>query len=211
MLFTFLKGAAVGFAIAAPVGPIGVLCVRRSLAEGPGAGFAVGLGAAVADACYGAIAGFGLTAITGFLVGARDWLGLGGGALLAWFGWRTLRAAPSATAADVAGGDLWRAFLGTFALTLANPATILSFVALFAGLGTVMAFDYVTASWFVLGVLSGSALWWLILSQAAGALRSRLTLDAMRWVNRCSGVVVLGCGILAIAVSVFRWGGASAG
>ena len=132
----FARGLVIGLAIAAPVGPIGLLCIRRSLADGFPLGFLTGLGAAAADGVYGAIAAFGLTAVSSFLVAQQRWLALGGGLALLWLGWQSIRRPPADTAAD-GGGNTSRAgaFASTFVLTLANPATILSFVAVFAGLG----------------------------------------------------------------------------
>src|SRR5271155_5027941 len=136
MSFNFLfKGIIIGFTIAAPVGPIGVLCIRRSLADGRKIGLATGLGAATADAAYGCVAGFGLTVISSFLVGHRFWLGLLGGLFLCYLGIRTFMSKPSGKAAEVRGSGLFSAYLSTFFLTMTNPMTILSFVAVFAGFG----------------------------------------------------------------------------
>src|SRR3712207_2953311 len=131
----FLEGIIIGLAIAAPVGPIGVLCIRRTLADGRTSGFVSGLGAATADAVYGAIAAFGLTLITDFLLGGASWLRLVGGAFLLYLGIKTFLARPAERAAEVRGGGLPGAYASTLFLTLTNPTTILSFVAIFAGLG----------------------------------------------------------------------------
>src|SRR5262245_14708867 len=131
-LGTFLRGLVIGFSIAAPVGPIGVLCIRRTLADGRVTGLAVGLGAAAADAVYGAVAGFGLTAVSALLVSQQGTMRLVGGLFLCYLGARTLLARPADHAAPVGGAGRLGAFLATFGLTLANPATILSFVAVFA-------------------------------------------------------------------------------
>jgi threonine/homoserine/homoserine lactone efflux protein len=195
----FLKGAAIGFAIAAPVGPIGVLCLRRSLADGAAMGFAAGLGAATADAAYGAVAAFGLTAVSGFLERHQGWLGLAGGAFLCWLGLRTFRSRPAEAAASAGGGNGWTTFASTLLLTLTNPATIFSFLAVFTGVGLGASPDYRTASLLVAGVFSGSALWWLILSAGAGALRSRVTPGWMQWVNRLSGLTLGGFGLYALS------------
>jgi threonine/homoserine/homoserine lactone efflux protein len=196
-----LRGLVIGFSIAAPVGPIGVLCIRRTLAEGRAFGFVSGLGAATADAVYGAIAGFGLTFLSGFLVREQAWLRLVGGLFLVYLGVRTF-VARAVTSVD--GGSsvtprapLWAAYATTFALTLTNPMTILSFAAIFAGLG-VATRDYESAGLLVAGVFAGSALWWLILSSAPGALRTRLRPESLRWVNRGAGVVIAAFGILAL-------------
>src|SRR6476469_804314 len=142
----FLRGIIIGLSIAAPVGPIGVLCIRRTLALGQTTGFLSGLGAATADAFYGAIAGFGLTFISRFLVSQQGWLRLIGGAFLVYLGVRTFRAAPAAEAAQASGQGLVSAYISTLFLTLTNPTTILSFVAVFGGLGlATTGGDYGTA------------------------------------------------------------------
>src|SRR5271157_4875386 len=143
-LHLLLKGVIIGFSIAAPVGPIGVLCIRRSLAEGRQIGLATGLGAATADAAYGGVAGFGLTIISGFLVGHRVWLGFLGGLFLCYLGIRTFLSGPAEQAAEIRGGGLCSAYLSTLFLTLTNPMTILSFVAVFAGFGLGASPDYVS-------------------------------------------------------------------
>ena len=194
----FLKGIAIGFSIAAPVGPIGLLCIRRTLAGGRLPGLATGMGAATADAAYGLVAAFGLTAVSDFLVGRRFWLGLLGGAFLCWLGARTFAQKPAAEAAEARGESLLAAYLSTLLLTLTNPMTILSFVAVFAGLGLGTSPDYVAASATVLGVFAGSALWWLLLSGGVGLFRSRIDPTWMQAVNRISGAVIFGFGVYAI-------------
>src|SRR5881409_981452 len=131
----FVRGVAIGFSIAAPVGPIGVLCIRRTLAEGRLCGFASGLGAATADAVYGCVAGFGLTAVSNLLVSQQTWLRLIGGLFLCYLGVKSFFAGPAQTAAAPKSGALAGAYASTFLLTLTNPMTILSFAAVFAGLG----------------------------------------------------------------------------
>lgn len=202
MIALLLKGFAVGFGIAVPVGPIGVLCIRRSLAQGPRAGIAVGMGAAVADAFYGAVAGFGLSAVSAQLLAVETALGIVGGLLLIAMGLRTVLAEPSHTPATVTGKTLWRAFLGTFVLTLTNPATILTFLAIYAGLGLATELSAVGASVFVLGVLLGSAAWWLILANVAGSLRGHMNRDWMQTLNRLSGSLVLLFGLAVLLVSL---------
>lgn len=197
-----LKGLIIGFSIAAPVGPIGLLCIRRTLADGPAHGFVSGLGAASADAVYGAIAGFGVVLVTDALLGAQVALKLVGGLMLLWLGWSTLRARPAERAADArGGGGLAGAYASTFALTLANPATILSFAAVFGGLGVSAGDGSSTgvAALLVAGVFTGSAMWWLGLSASVGAFRRRVTPAAMLWINRASGAVLGVFGIAALA------------
>jgi threonine/homoserine/homoserine lactone efflux protein len=195
-----IKGILIGFSIAAPVGPIGVLCIRRTLADGRASGLLSGLGAATADALYGAVAALGLTFISSTLLGQQFWLRLLGGAFLLFLGVRTLITPPATEGASASGRGLLGAYASTFFLTLTNPTTILSFVAIFAGLGAGSAAgDYASAALMVLGVFLGSALWWLILSGGVGAFRSRFNLRAMRWVNVLSGVIITTFGLLALA------------
>ena len=195
----FLRGLIIGFSIAAPVGPIGVLCIRRTLAEGRAMGFASGLGAAVADAFYGAVAGFGLTSVSGLLLRQENWLRLVGGLFLCYLGLKTFLAPPAAQAATSRSDGLLAAFASTCVLTLTNPMTILSFVAVFAGLG-VGGPDagYGAAGLMVAGVFLGSALWWLALSGGVGWLRDWIKPPHLRWVNRLSGVVIVAFGLLAL-------------
>jgi len=197
----FLKGIAIGFSIAAPVGPIGLLCIRRSLAGGQWVGLATGLGAATADAAYGLVAAFGLTAVSDFLVGQRFWLGLLGGAFLCYLGARTFAQKPAEQAAEARGDSLLAAYASTFLLTLTNPMTILSFVAVFAGFGLGSSPDYLAATTLVIGVFAGSALWWLLLSGGVGLFRSRIGPGWMQAVNRLSGAVIFGFGVYALVTS----------
>lgn len=203
----FWQGMVVGFSIAAPVGPIGVLCIRHSLTGGRLAGFSAGMGAASADSLFAMLGAFGLTAVSGFLVGQQFWLRLVGGLFLCWLGVRILRAPKSSRAAlelDLAQGEAiqpLRIFLSAFVLTLSNPLTILSFAAVFAGLGLAAGAGATAAGWVVLGVFSGSAAWWLFLSSAASALRSRLSPHKLRWIDLFSGVVIVSFG-LAILLSL---------
>jgi threonine/homoserine/homoserine lactone efflux protein len=204
-LSTFLRGLVIGLSIAAPVGPIGVLCIRRTLADGRAIGFASGLGAATADGLYGAVAAFGLSLVTNALVDQRLWLQAGGGTFLCYLGVRTWLAVPATTSNAAAGGrGLTAAWASTFVLTLTNPTTIISFAAIFAGLGLGRSVGgRGAASLMVLGVFLGSALWWLILSTGVGLLRSAFTPDRLRWVNRGAGVIIAAFGVAALVSSMF--------
>jgi threonine/homoserine/homoserine lactone efflux protein len=196
----FIKGLAIGFSIAAPVGPIGVLCIRRSLAEGPLTGFLCGLGAATADAAYGCIAGFGMTVISNFFLAQQFWLRSFGGVFLCYLGLKTILSKPAKEAAAAHGHGLWRAYVSTLFLTLTNPMTILSFAAVFAGLGVQgTGANYMSASVLVAGVFIGSALWWLVLSSGAGFLRSKIDWKWMQRVNQLSGLILLVFGGYALA------------
>jgi threonine/homoserine/homoserine lactone efflux protein len=195
----FLHGVLIGLAIAAPVGPIGVLCIRRTLAGGRAFGLVSGLGAATADAFYGWVAGFGLTYISGILIGGQEWLRLIGGAFLCYLGIKMFLARPAAEAATAGGNGLLGGYTSTLLLTLTNPMTILSFAAIFAGLGVASAGgNYLAAGTLVAGVFSGSALWWLTLSSGVSLLRTRLTPSGLRWLNRISGIVITGFGLIAL-------------
>jgi threonine/homoserine/homoserine lactone efflux protein len=200
----FLKGAVIGFSIAAPVGPIGLLCIRRSLAEGRWVGLFTGLGAATADAVYGGIAGFGLTAVSSVLVAYRVWLALFGGLFLCYLGIRTFISPPARDAASSRRSGFASAYASTFVLTLTNPMTILSFVAIFAGLGLASGADYRGATTLVAGVFAGSAVWWLTLSSGTALLRTRLSGGWMRLVSHLSGAMILAFGIYAIAIAFRR-------
>ena len=170
-----LRGFVLGFTIAAAVGPISLLVIRRTLAEGQRYGLVSGLGVATADATYGAIAAFGLSAITDVLVNARQVLGLVGGVFLLWLAWRTIRSAPTeAATVTTARRGYAGAYLSILGLTLANPMTILSFGALFAGLGVTSGATG-DAALVVLGVLLGSTTWWIVLTTAVATLRGRIT------------------------------------
>ena len=194
----FIKGLILGFAIAAPVGPIGVLCIRRSLAEGQRAGFATGLGAATADALYGCVAAFGLTAVSAFLVQQRFWLGLIGGVFLCYLGVQTFFARPPENNEAPVRTSLVAAYLSTFGLTITNPMTILSFVAVFAGLGLVGSTNYMDALCLVVGVFIGSGIWWLLLSGGAAMLRRHVGPSLMSTVNRISGVIIFALGVYSL-------------
>jgi threonine/homoserine/homoserine lactone efflux protein len=198
----FLNGLLLGFAIAAPVGPIGVLCIRRSLTDGQRAGFATGMGAATADAIYGCAAAFGLTMVSDFIVRQRFWLGLIGGISLCFLGFKTLRTRPAPEPAAASRRGLAGAYFATFALTITNPMTILSFVAVFAGLGLASSSDYAAAASLVLGVFLGSAIWWLLLSSGSALLRRRLQATALLWVNRASGLIILVLGLYALITAM---------
>jgi threonine/homoserine/homoserine lactone efflux protein len=196
-----LRGLLIGLAIAAPVGPIGVLCIRRTLTEGRISGFVSGLGAATADALYGAVAALGLTFITGFMLSQEGWFRLVGGVFLLYLGARTLSSRPAEEAAAAGGRGLVAAYLSTLVLTLTNPLTILSFAAIFAGLGAGSlgtGGNYGAALTLVAGVFLGSALWWFLLSGGVSLFRARLDNRALRWVNVVSGALIVGFGTFAL-------------
>src|SRR5215213_809959 len=198
-----LRGVVLGFTIAAAVGPISLLCIRRTLAEGRAVGLVSGLGVATADATYGAIAAFGLTAVTELLVDWRRALGIIGGLFLLWLAWRTVRSVPgSAATATPRRGGLAGAYLSTLGLTLTNPMTILSFAALFVGLG-VTGGDAAGATAVTLGVFLGSASWWVVLVAVVGVFRSRITPAGLRRVNIASGLLIGAFAVVALGSALF--------
>ncbi len=195
------RGFVLGFTIAATVGPISLLVIRRTLAEGRAVGLASGLGVATADATYGGIAAFGLTAITNVLVGGGRLLGLVGGIFLLWLAWRIVRMEPTGPAVVERRGGLAGAYLSILALTLTNPLTILSFGALFAGLGLTGG-TTANAALLTLGVLAGSVTWWLILTTALTLLANRITEGWLRVINIGSGILIGAFGLLAIGLAI---------
>lgn len=195
----FIKGFIIGFSVAAPVGPIGVLTIKRTLSDGRVAGFVTGMGAALADTMYGIIAGFGLTAISAFLLTQAFWMKLIGGLFLVFLGIKSFTSKPASTAAQVNSKGLFNHFTSTFFLTLTNPATILSFLAIFAGLGIGSTqTDYASSLTLVLGVFIGSACWWLLLSTLVSYFQSAITPSRMIWINRFSGMIILCFGLFAL-------------
>lgn len=204
MNFSFLvSGIIIGFSVAAPVGPIGVLCIRRTLAEGRLHGLVSGLGAATADALYGCIAAFGLTFITDVIVQQQAGLRFVGGAFLIALGVRTILSKPSEKPSSEKRKGLLSAYGSTFFLTLTNPVTILSFVAIFAGIGLGSAVtDYGSAALLVFAVFAGSTLWWLILSGIVSLVRKGVTPKTLTWINKASGFIIVVFGFL-ILISLF--------
>jgi threonine/homoserine/homoserine lactone efflux protein len=207
----FLRGLLIGLSISIPVGPIGVLVIRRTLADGRLVGLACGVGCATGITLYGSVAGFGLTAISSFLLTRQLWLRLVGGLFLVYLGVRIFRAPVASTVAvnhqvkQQAGRSLLGAYASTLLLTLVNPAVIVFFLAIFANSGALGApqasastASYGSASAVVVGVFVGSALWWFALSVAVSLVRTRLTTQWLRWANRISGVAIGGFGVLIL-------------
>ncbi len=186
-----IKGIVVGFSIAAPVGPIGILCIRRTLAEGRWTGLAVGLGAATADALYGCIAGLGLSYISKALLSMQSSIQVLGGLFLLYLGFKSFTAKPEETESELTATSIPKAFGSTLLLTLTNPATILAFTALFASIGLGEVSKSATSSLvFVLGVFCGSAGWWLLLTGGVSLFRKKVTLTHRLWINRISGTIL---------------------
>jgi threonine/homoserine/homoserine lactone efflux protein len=198
----FLKGFIIGLLINAPVGPIGILCIRRSFTEGRALGFVSGLGVATVDAMYGLVAAFGLTFISNFLTHQQLWIRLIGGFLLLGLGVKIFRARSVKEMTFPQASGLLSAYVSTFFVTLTNPVTFLSIAAIFAGLGVPgMYGNYAPIIALVSGLFIGSALWWLLVSYTIHLFRRKLTYLGLGWVNGISGVLILGFGV-AILLSL---------
>ena len=200
-LLLFCKSMLLGLAVAAPLGPIGVLCINRTLERGFWAGVAGGMGTALADAIYASLAAIGFSALTATLTTLAPWLKLAGGLFMLWLGWKSLRPNPQRAAEPVRTNE-FRGLSGTIAatllLTLTNPVTIFSFAALFAGLGVTDTPGAVNALAVVAGVFLGSLLWWFLLSGGVALAQRRLPEGFSLCVSRMSGVVLMGFGFYAL-------------
>jgi threonine/homoserine/homoserine lactone efflux protein len=194
-----IRGLVIGISIAAPVGPIGIICIRRSLSNGQLAGFISGLGAATADAFYGCIAGFGLTIISAVMEEQYFWIRLAGGIFLCFLGIRTFLKKPVQEGVAIKKSRFLGLYISTLFLTLTNPMTIIAFTAIFAGLGIgSTGGDYISASTVVVGVFFGSALWWFTLSIVVSILRKGSSENGLSWVNRAAGMMIFGFGVFAL-------------
>ena len=197
-----LRSLVIGFTIAMAVGPITLLVVRRTIEHGGIYGFVSGLGVAAADATYGAIAAFGLTALTNVLVAAHAVLGLVGGAIIVLIGLRTMATRASGPAQDTQRPGLAAAFASIYALTMTNPLTIVLYAGVFAAIGLGAGGGIVDAAVVTLAVLIGSGLWWVVLCSTVAWLRGRVSASALLWVNRVSGAALVVFGAFAIASAV---------
>lgn len=199
-LYHVVKGLIIGFSIAAPVGPIGILCIQRTLNKGRKSGFCSGMGAASADAIYGFLAGFGITAISGVLLKYQSQIRIIGGMFLIYLGLKALLSKPPERAASAAEGPgIAGDFLSTLLLTITNPATIISFAGIFAGFGIVeKGTNYISAASLVIGVFTGSLLWWLLLSTTIDYFKKRFNFSGLKWVNIASGLIIIIMGMVSI-------------
>jgi threonine/homoserine/homoserine lactone efflux protein len=192
-----LRGFALGFAIAASPGPIFFLCLRRTLVRGWLHGLVSGFGVATADGFYAAVAAFGVGAIATVLTGERRWLALAGGVLLVVLGMRIVLEKPKPAEATSNGAGLAFDYVSTFGLTIANPATIISFAALAATLGAGIAGGFLRPALLVVGVLLGSLTWWCVLAALAASVRTRITPRVVRGISVISGLAVIALGAAA--------------
>lgn len=201
-LLTFFRGAVIGLSIGAPLGPVGLICLRRLLNQGVLPGLMSGLGAATADAAFGAITGFGLTFLTGPLMSHQGWLRITGGIVLCALGVRCVFTRPLLVMDRGGRIGMLRAYTSVLLLTFTSPATVLSFFALFAALGGGAEAGRLSVGLLVLGVFVGSAFWWVLLATGTGALRHHLTPNGLAWVNRVSGVLIAAFGVAVLAFGV---------
>ncbi len=196
---TAFLGFLIGLSIAAPVGPVGLLCIRRTLARGRTSGFVSGLGASTAHAVYAGVAAFGLTFLSSELVRHQGWTRVAGGAFLVCLGGKIFLSHPEEPAPASGGANLAAAFGSMFLLAMTSPVTVLYIGALFAGAGAAASrADNLSAALFVLGVFSGSSLWWFVLCGGVAAFRRRFSPGWVRWINRTSGLLITGFGFLSM-------------
>ncbi len=192
------KGLIIGFSIAAVVGPIGVLCLRRSITQGFSIGLATGIGAALADAMYGAVAAFGLTIVSDSLLHYKLVLKIFGSSYLFYLGIRTFTTKPTPIAqTPIQKNGLINSIISTFFLTITSPVTILAFITIFTGFG-LQKLDFFYAWILVLGVFLGSTMWWILLSSLGSFLGRKLELQTLVWVNRISGIIITLFGIVTL-------------
>ena len=200
----FWKGIVLGFSLAAPVGPIGVLCIRRTLHFGKISGLFSGLGAAVADALYAAIAAFGIAFVSDFLVAQQFWLRLVGGIFLLYLGWKTFFAKSSNQTKKISHTTLINDFISTFFLMLSNPIIILVFLAVFASFGLAnVRGNLPQSSALIFGVFLGSSAWWLLLIEVVTLFRKKVNDKGMQWINRGAGTMIATFGIGALSTLFF--------
>ena len=203
-LYLVISGIVMGLVAAVPIGPVNLICIRRTFAFGPLNGFLSGLGAALGDGIFAAITGFGLTWIAQMIEGYATIIELIGGAMMVWMGYRTFVSPPVPRCVeekpDKEGTNLLQATASTFALTVNNPVTLLSFGVMFASLGGLAggAGSFHDAGFVVAGVVGGSAGWWLALTTVIGLFHTRIDENAMRMINRICGVLVMGCGLVVL-------------
>ncbi|HLF20166.1 MAG TPA: LysE family transporter [Bacteroidota bacterium] len=197
-LLFFIKGLIIGFAMAVPIGPVGVLCIRKTLAEGHSRGLIIGIGAATADSLFGSLAAFGLTFVSDAIASQHFWLRLVGGGSLLFLGIKTFLARTKDPVLPFEKKGLLGSYLSAFFLVLTNPVTIFAFVAVFAAFGLGHKLSIASACLLVLGVFAGSCLWFLTLGYVATLFRKKLDSRGLTWVNRISGVLIVISGIAAL-------------
>jgi threonine/homoserine/homoserine lactone efflux protein len=202
-LIYFLKGLAIGFSLAAPVGPIGILCIRRTLAHGSKRGIIVGLSAASADMIYGVVAAFGVTLISDFISQQQHWIRLAGGIFMLFLGYRTFFSPPSTDLVTHGKNGHARTFVSTFLLTLTNPMTMFAFAAIFAGIGLDQSISHHGfAIFLVAGIFIGSLGWFTLLTGLVHLFHEKITTDGLVTINKIAGSLLAFFGVIALWSSV---------
>ena len=197
--WVLVQGAAIGFLVAAAIGPIAMLCIRTTLERGRIAGIAAGMGVAVADTIYAAIGAYGISFLGAALTSGETWLKLVGGLVLIAFGiYLARKQAVSAADEKEVPKSIIADFGMTLALTLTNPMTILSFAGLFAGVSGLRGFPLTEIPALLLGVFAGSAVWWVALAFVIGLIRHRISPTTMLWINRGSATAIIGFGLYVL-------------
>jgi len=199
----YWKGLILGFSIAAPLGPIGLMCIKRTLQGGRLSGIFSGLGAASADALYGSLAAFGLAALFQKISWVQTWTQILGSAFIIYLGVKfVLEKAGANTESEVNAAGRGRIYLTTFLLTMSNPITIFAFLGMFAGAGVTTS---ISAILVVTGIFSGSMLWWIVLAFATHWLGKRLNSTVLLWVNRAAGIALVGFGLYSIIAAIIKF------
>jgi threonine/homoserine/homoserine lactone efflux protein len=194
-----LEGILIGFVVAVPVGPLGLLCINRALALGAVCGLASGLGVATADALAAGIAALGITLISGFLVEHQTALRFLGGIFLCYLGYKIYCTRPRTQPPPSNVGGLFSAYATTFVLTFSNPVTILSFVAIYAGWGVEsLRGHYLGAAVLSLGVFLGSALWWVLMFVGLSLFHEIFSARVLGVVHKVSGTIIAGFGVILL-------------
>jgi len=205
VLLLMAQGLVIGFSLAAPVGPLGLLCIQRTLRHGFTIGLLTGVGVALADAVYGLIAAFGFTIVSDFLVQHRSLISMAGGLFLGWLGAKTLmnyQAHPHA-AHEKKGSGWWNALFSAFLLTMSNPMTIMAYVAIFSSSSIAIEdASHEAAFLMTLAIFTGSLAWWLILSGVVAATKHRLNQKHLSAINIVSGLILIGFGIFAVVAAL---------
>jgi threonine/homoserine/homoserine lactone efflux protein len=189
-----------GFLLAAPIGPVNLICIRYTLSEGRIPGLIAGLGAALADVLYGSVAAAGLSVLTAFILHYGIAFRFGGGLFIIYLGFRTFHAAPRNKSSKKSSGcSLYSLFTKVFLLTLTNPATVFTFIAIFSSFGiAVLVTDRFTTALAALGVFIGSALWWLTLTSIVCLFRNKVTPSVVVRINKIAGIIIILLGIVSI-------------
>ncbi|MDR3646746.1 MAG: LysE family transporter [Candidatus Babeliales bacterium] len=199
LLKLFLDGFILGLAVAAPIGPVGVLCIKKTLSSGLGVGLSSGFGASIAKVCYGIVVGFGLTSVSNFLINYNTYISIIGAAFLTYLGIKIFMTKPDMNCNEAQKENKVTAFITMFMLTIMNPMTVLSFLAVFSGLGIAnTAASYSNGCTLIAGIFSGSMSWWIFLCTIVNLFRQKINSNVLSWINKISGVVIVSFAVIII-------------